>query len=259
MEEPRAFRDPRFHIRVIPLVEHKLPLVARRVKEALYDEGSLNLAMESLEDLLPQKCETGEPPQEREAVEKYTKPRSELPTGLRSRLIEGVKTQELKPRPSELHAQLHARCISVCTHTEEYLRCLSHAWYGHLDKLRTERDRILKQIDLRVERIVQVHAKHRAKNPRLADAMLGREQGILCEDMERQLERSKTVEEPSVPRPEVLVEAAERLKLDFSTFYGKIPTEMLQGSKETFETNMRNIELDVASEFIRCAEGLLAT
>ena len=62
MEEPRAFRDPRFHIRVIPLVEHKLPLVARRVKEALYDEGSLNLAMESLEDLLPQKCETGEPP-----------------------------------------------------------------------------------------------------------------------------------------------------------------------------------------------------
>lgn len=215
------FVDTRLHIQITPLIEYKLPVAARCVRDFVFEDVEEAHVSDVLRELVPQ---------ERDA---------------------DVESMWFVPDTG-----LDKECVAVCTHMDEYLAMMSHEWNAYLHRLSSEVRKVTRHARQKLEHARTVSARYRDANPKIVDQELREEFHGIHEELDRSLEEIRRLPEPNIHRSEELRCACESLKLGFSSSYGTSATRDLVQCRKTFEQNMHNIEHRIAQDFVESTRDI---
>jgi hypothetical protein len=148
-------------------------------------------------------------------------------------------------------------CMSVCSMTEEYLRCMEMEWIEFLTRAHSGLRNELRAIRQNIEYVRRVRDRYtRLRNVEVNEE-IANEMCRLQEQVEEVIDRYRGVEAPRVRRNEELRDATVRLRNEFGAMYGRVPTKTLASVKHTFEREMESIQEVVSRSFDRRLKDLM--
>jgi hypothetical protein len=219
MEPP--YVDTRLHIQITPLVEYKLPVVARCVRDFVFEDVEQSHVNGVLRDLVPREREID---------------------------VESMWFAH--------NTGLDTECVAVCTHMDEHLASMSHEWIAYLHHLSSEVRKATRHARQRAEQARSVAVRYRGINPKIVDQELRNEFYTINEELDRSLEEIRLSPEPNIHRSEELRRACESLKVKFSSSYGTSATRDLVQCRKTFEQNIHDIECRVSQDFVESIKDI---
>lgn len=216
-----TYVDTRLHIQITPLIEYKLPVVARCVRDFIFEDVEQSRISDALSELIPQEREV-----------------------------------EVESMWFASDTGLDTECVAVCTHMDEYLAMLSHEWISYLHRLSSEVRKTTRQARQKVEHVRSVSGRYRDINPKIVDQELREEFYGINEELDRSLEEIRRLPEPNIKRSQELSCACESLKVKFSSSYGTSATRDLVQCRKAFEQNIHLMECRVAQDFVESTKDI---
>ena len=148
-------------------------------------------------------------------------------------------------------------CMSVCSMTEEYLRSLEMEWIECLTRVHSGLRNELRAIRKNMEHVQRVRERYKCFRNVEVEQEIANEVRRLQDQVEEVLDRYRGVEAPRVRRSEELRNATVRLRSEFGSMYGRVPTKTLSSVKHTFEEEMESIQEAISRSFDRRLRDLM--
>lgn len=211
--------DTRLHLQTTPLVEHRLPVLGRTLRDLVLDEIEPSKATEALRDFRMS-----------DAVE------------------EAADWKE---------GELDRDCAQVCTLLDDHLQALAHAWVTYLQAAYSDVQRATQYARRQATNARVIRAQYRKRNPQVVDQELRQELERLRIRLEKQIDAIRERPPPDGRRSFDLEEACASLKRKFVEGYGHVPTRDLVRCRTTFESCVRRIELAVSKRFLAAITQIL--
>ena len=215
------FVDTRLHIQITPLVEYKLPVAARCVRDFVFEDVEQTHVNDVLRELIPQERDI-----------------------------------DVESMWFASDTGLDKECVAVCTHMHEYLAMISHEWISYLHRLTSEVRKATRRARHKLEQARSVSERYRGMNATIVDQELREEFHSINEELDRSLEEIRRLPEPNIHRSEEFCRACESLKHRFSNSYGTSATRDLVQCRKAFEQNVHNMESRVAKDFVEAIKDI---
>lgn len=204
------YTDSRLFIHVTPLLEHKLPMAARTVKDFLHGNVSEDVALQSLAELMTD---------------------SHNP-------VSWDKTP------------LDKECCDVCIRMFDHLQDISNMWLEYLQNTASVIKDSMRKAMAQKHVAEVVRSRYLNVNPRIVESEFRNELKCVGTRMDSEIELVRKKTEPDVRRSESLKSACENLKRSFSESYGALKTEELVRCRTLYEANVRLMQYQVAKDFV---------
>jgi hypothetical protein len=138
--------------------------------------------------------------------------------------------------------ELRSHAARVCTHAHEYLTQLLDEWkqYAH-------------DVDMacRAEATRAKRAFAMVSHQRSADEHTYRKEvAAQLQALDESIDIVRTIERPRLQRTESFKRACQELREGFAAAYGSVPTPVLSGLKQEFETGMREVQRPLARDLV---------
>lgn len=205
--------DTRLYVQVVPLMEHKLPILGGILRDFIFDEVTEKQTTESLKDLLPKK-----------------------------RCVDRIEWKG---------GDLDRQCSEVCSHLYEHLQLISHAWIAYLRETLSEVNRVAREAKLKINHVQHIRSKYQRHSATIVDQEVRKELILIHTALDTDLERIRSRPFPVSKRPPCLDASCVSLKHMFSSLYGNVPTKELVRCKETFENSVYEMERSISEEFVK--------
>jgi hypothetical protein len=142
-------------------------------------------------------------------------------------------------------------CISVCSMTEEYLRCMEMEWIDFLSRIHAGIRNELRGVRNSMDIVLGIRERYGALRNTDVDHEISVELNRLHELVNDILDRYRTAEKPQVRRSDELRSATIKLRREFGEMYGSIPTTTLVRVKQIFEGEMMCVQQSISRSFDR--------
>ena len=147
--------------------------------------------------------------------------------------------------------------MSVCSLTEEYLRSMEMEWIEFLTRIHSGIRNELRIVRTNIDHLRRVRERYKHLGNVDVDDAISNEMRLLQEQVEEILQRYRSVEFPRVRRSEELRDTTTRLRHEFGSMYGQVPTKILARVKCMFEGEMVSIQHVISKSFDRRLKELM--
>lgn len=214
------FVDARLYMTVRPPLEYMIPETASCVVRFILGEVSLANVNNALDKCLIPSCER-------------------------------ILTNEPHSRSNKLYNEIRQHCSITCSHTQEYLRLLSHVWVEHIHRISSLMRGTLKDLETKRAEAYTVYEKYKKNNPKLIAGEYKKELFRLEKELNQKIDELRNTQCPVVKRTSELEDASTELKQLFAMSYGNMSTNKLVGLKQMFEAEMQATQSEIALQFVK--------
>jgi len=214
------FVDTRLHISVRPYLEYVIPDTGLVIRNVLLGDCSRAEALAALE-----RCS------------KYDTDRE-------------TPLSQFNTDDDSLN-EIHMLAVRVCTHTNEYVETLKHAWIEYVSSVSTAVRRETRSLNDEAITAKAVYDRYRSVAPDVVETEYRQEVQRISVTLDHIVNKYRELKPPNIERPSSLVDATNELKECFSNAYRQVHTRELIKLKSIFEAHMLDIQRPIAASFLK--------